>query len=145
MTRRSANAGRQRADDAKSRFEKLNMLRTRRAFEKVNMLRTRPTFENLNMLRTRRAFEKVNKLRTRPTFENLNMLRTRRTIGRAIKKEATSAAAQAGKGDRWADFNLLRTGRSDPVKHLHKFKAFSFCFKRLSLLIYEKIINTPLI
>ena len=48
-------------------------------------------------------------------FEKLNMLRTRRTSGRATKKEAAGSAGQTGKGDRWADFNLLRTGRSDPV------------------------------
>ena len=33
--------------------------------------------------------------------------------GRAIKKEAAGPAT--GKGDRWADFNLLRTGRNDPM------------------------------
>ncbi len=33
--------------------------------------------------------------------------------GKAIKKEAAGQAT--GKGDRWADFNLLRTGRIDPL------------------------------
>ncbi len=33
--------------------------------------------------------------------------------GKAIKKEAAGQAT--GKGDRWADFNLLRTGRIAPL------------------------------
>jgi hypothetical protein len=47
-------------------------------------------------------------------FENLNLLRTRRTPGKPAKKES-AGSGQSGKGDRWADFNLLRTGRSDQV------------------------------